>query len=88
MIEAADISVILPFLEELGGWPLLENKQGGKWRESNFNLTTLLVELARLNNMPLINFYVSTDQKNSSQRVLHVSYAFAHWPKAFTNHNE
>ncbi|KAK3095559.1 hypothetical protein FSP39_016105 [Pinctada imbricata] len=72
LIEQRDVSVIFPFLKDLGGWPLLGNKPGGHWNESDFSLTTLLLKLRRLNNSPLIDLYVSSDEKNSSRRVLHL----------------
>ncbi|XP_062607161.1 neprilysin-like [Saccostrea cucullata] len=69
-IESRGIEPSFGLLKELGGWPVLGNNTGGHWNESEYNLTTLLLNLLRYNNKPLINLYVYTDSKNSSSRVI------------------
>ena len=44
-VEAADVAVAFPLLRELGGWPILGNTEGGRWREDDFSLNQLLVRI-------------------------------------------
>lgn len=71
-IDSRGIEPTFGLLKELGGWPVLGNNTGGNWSESEYNLTTLLLDLLRYNNKPLINLYVYTDSKNSTIRIIYV----------------
>lgn len=71
-IDSRGIEPTFGLLKELGGWPVLGNNKGGNWNESQYDLTTLLLDLLRYNNKPLINLYVYTDSKNSTIRIIYV----------------
>lgn len=71
-IDSRGIEPTFGLLKELGGWPVLGNNKGGNWSESQYDLTTLLLDLLRYNNKPLINLYVYTDSKNSTIRIIYV----------------
>ena len=73
LIEQKNLSVAIPLLNELGGWPVLGSNPGGNWNGANFDLVSLLVRLRTYNNRPLISQYVSSDYKNSTQRIIYVS---------------
>ena len=72
-IDSRGIAPTFGLLKELGGWPVLGDKNGGSWNESDYDLTTLLLNLMKYNNKPLINLYVYTDSKNSTTRIIYVS---------------
>ena len=72
-IDSRGIAPTFGLLKELGGWPVLGDKNGGSWNESDYDLTTLLLNLLKYNNKPLINLYVYTDSKNSTTRIIYVS---------------
>ncbi|XP_048777313.2 neprilysin-like isoform X2 [Ostrea edulis] len=69
-IDSRGIEPTFGLLKELGGWPVLGTNRGGHWNESEYDLTTLLFNLFRYNNKPLIDLYVYTDSKNSSKRII------------------
>lgn len=71
-IDSRGIEPTFGLLKELGGWPVLGNNKGGNWNESQYDLTTLLLDLLRYNNKPLINLYVYTDSKNSTIRIIYL----------------
>uniref|UniRef100_K1R8P8 Neprilysin n=1 Tax=Magallana gigas TaxID=29159 RepID=K1R8P8_MAGGI len=71
-IDSRGIEPTFGLLKELGGWPVLGNNKGGNWSESQYDLTTLLLDLLRYNNKPLINLYVYTDSKNSTIRIIYL----------------
>ena len=73
LIEQKNLSVAIPLLNELGGWPVLGSNPGGNWNSANFDLVSLLVRLRAYNNRPLVSQYVSSDYKNSTQRIIYVS---------------
>jgi len=77
------MNVVIPLLEELGGWPTLESSPGGKWNVSNFDLTLLLTSLYELQYTPLINFYIDKDPKVADTYIINVSftdyYSQAYW---------
>ena len=60
-------------MSEIGGWPLLGTNTGGNWDEASFDIVSLLVNLKKYNNAPVMSLYVSSDVKNSTQRILYVS---------------
>ncbi|KAL5015470.1 hypothetical protein ScPMuIL_009740 [Solemya velum] len=69
--EERGISVLLPLLQELGGWPLLGNASGlPVWNESESNLPDLLIKLKKYSNTPLFGMGVSVDRKQSSRRLI------------------
>ncbi|XP_022336813.2 neprilysin-like [Crassostrea virginica] len=71
-IDSRGIAPTFGLLKELGGWPVLGDKNGGSWNESDYDLTTLLLNLMKYNNKPLINLYVYTDSKNSTTRIIYL----------------
>ena len=60
-------------MQEIGGWPVLGTNPGGSWNEASFDIVSLLVNLKKYNNAPVMRLYVSSDVKNSTQRILYVS---------------
>ena len=76
LIEQKNLSVILPLMQELGGWPVLGSNPGGNWNEASFDIVSLLVTLRKYNNRPVMTLYVSSDVKNSTQRILYVCLKF------------
>ena len=66
--------MVIPLLEELGGWPILGSHPGGNWSENDFSLSKLLISLNQYNNKPVINMFVGYDDKNSTVHIIHVSH--------------
>ncbi|XP_056008962.1 neprilysin-4-like [Ostrea edulis] len=71
-IEGDDISVALPLLKEVGGWPILGKNEGGNWNEENFSLASLIASINKYSNVPFIYPYVFVDSKNKRQKVLYL----------------
>lgn len=71
-LEGEGISVVLPLLREMGGWPTLGTHEGGNWREGNFSLATLVATINKYSNVPYIFPYVFVDSKDKTRRLLHV----------------
>ncbi|XP_061162969.1 neprilysin-like isoform X2 [Saccostrea echinata] len=71
-IEGEGISVALPLLKEVGGWPILGTNEGGNWKEDNFSLASLIVIINKYSNVPYIYPYVLADIKNKEQSVLYL----------------
>ncbi|XP_052819632.1 neprilysin-4-like isoform X2 [Mya arenaria] len=71
-IERKSINVSYPLLQELGGWPVLGDLEGGGYSDDSFNLTTLLRALRKYNNNPLIDIYVSSDVKDSENNIIYL----------------
>ena len=59
-------------LNELGGWPVLGNKPGGHWNESEFDMTEVITTLRKYNNKVIIDMAVTIDIKNSTQFIIEV----------------
>lgn len=78
-IEGDDISVALPLLKEVGGWPILGKNEGGNWNEENFSLASLIASINKYSNVPFIYPYVFVDSKNKRQKVLYVSILTWEW---------
>lgn len=66
LIEKRGIEPLLELIEELGGWPLLDNK----WNENNFDWLELVANLRKYNNDILIMQYVGPDIQNSNKNVI------------------
>ena len=64
---------VLDLLHSSGGWPTLGDKHGGRWNESDFDLVSDLVVMRKYGNAPLINMYLSTDDKKLTKRIIRVS---------------
>lgn len=75
-IEMRNLSVIYTLLQEFGGWPMLEDTQGGQWNESEFDFTELLLALLKYNNMPLLPLWVGLDDKNNTRRIIFIDQAW------------
>ena len=61
-------------LSGLGGWPMVNQST---WTEDTFDLTGKLVELFLVDfQRPIVKSYVYPDPKNSSKRIITVSYFF------------
>lgn len=70
LIEKKGISVAIPLLNELGGWPILGNKSGGNWSESEFDLAEVITTLRKYNNKVIIDMGVGLDDKNSTYHII------------------
>ncbi|XP_053381841.1 neprilysin-like [Mercenaria mercenaria] len=70
LIEQKGISVAIPLLNELGGWPILGNKPGGNWNENDFDLAKIITTLRKYNNKVIIDMGVGLDDKNSSYHII------------------
>lgn len=75
-IEEVGDAPLRALLQKLGGWPLLQSN----WDASGFNLTNTLVQLYFMGKDPLFDFYVGTDIKNSTARILSVDQPFLGMP--------
>ncbi|XP_022336609.2 membrane metallo-endopeptidase-like 1 [Crassostrea virginica] len=71
-LEGEEISVALPLLREMGGWPILGTHEGGNWKEGNFSLATLVATINKYSNVPYIFPYVFVDSKDKTRRLLHL----------------
>ena len=72
-VEQKNLSVTLPLMQEIGGWPVLGTNPGGNWNEASFDIVALLVNLKKYSKAPVMSLYVSSDDKNSTQHILYVS---------------
>lgn len=73
LIEQKGITVAIPLLNELGGWPIIGNNSGGNWNESDFDLAKVITTLRKYNNKVIIDMGVGLDDKNSSYHIISVS---------------
>ncbi|KAH9518883.1 18S rRNA pseudouridine methyltransferase, partial [Bulinus truncatus] len=55
-------------LQELGGWPLIHKE----WNESNFDLVSLIQKVNLHGSYIIMQFYASTDDKDSNKRILKI----------------
>lgn len=71
-IENTGLKTIKHFLQELGGWPVL---QGNSWNERDFDWKKTTYQLRHLgfSDDHFISFAIDLDDKNSTKRVLKVS---------------
>lgn len=73
-IENLTESIAVPYLHDLGGWPVLGNKAGGRWNSSTFKIEDLLVTVREYtNSAPIMDSYVYDDSKDPLTRILYVS---------------
>lgn len=73
-IENLTESIAVPYLHDLGGWPVLGNKAGGHWNGSTFKIEDLLVTIREYtNSAPIMDSYVYDDSKDPLTRILYVS---------------
>lgn len=74
ILETLGLNYIHQYMEELGGFPSLEQKPGGKWDETKFNFEDLMIRIKnRTNFIPVIDVDVTQDDKNPSKYILYVS---------------
>ena len=66
-----DTGELIPALDDLGGWPILESNPGGNWNIDHFDLAKMLTRLSGVS--PLVGLFVDVDQKNSDSYSLYVS---------------
>lgn len=66
LLERRGIAPLLEFLDELGGWPALNDK----WTGAEFDWLNLTATLKRYNNDILIVQWVGSDIKNSNSNVI------------------
>lgn len=59
-------TLLLNKIEKFGYWPMLH---GNKWKSDNYNLTKLLAHVTLKTNT-FIEFYISSDSKNVSRRLI------------------
>lgn len=72
------MSAAFPFLKDLGGWPVLENKPGGNWN-SSISFEDLFVQIRQYSNSPpVMDMFVYDDFKNPTEYVLFVSISLRH----------
>lgn len=69
MIDERDLNPAFVILEDLGGWPVADEK----WDKSHFDLIDLLASLRLYNNKILIDQWVGPDDKNSDAYIIQVS---------------
>ncbi|KAL3862599.1 hypothetical protein ACJMK2_008556 [Sinanodonta woodiana] len=70
-LDELGTSTIMPFIEDLGGWPVLGSSRGG-WN-GNFNFEDLLVKVrCSTSSKPLIDMSVGQDDKNPDKHALFV----------------
>ncbi|XP_077998818.1 endothelin-converting enzyme homolog [Glandiceps talaboti] len=70
-IERKDAMPLIHLLEFLGGWPVLGSSPGGRWEESNFDLTNLLSTINKvMDEGSIVATFVSRDDKNPSRNIL------------------
>ncbi|XP_072047613.1 endothelin-converting enzyme homolog [Amphiura filiformis] len=75
-IETRDKDPLVKLLQELGGWPVLGNNEGGNWTEDTFDLELLLATFAGEYNMGVIfSTGVGPDDKDSSRYVIYLDQA-------------
>uniref|UniRef100_A0A0K0FE70 Neprilysin-1 (inferred by orthology to a C. elegans protein) n=1 Tax=Strongyloides venezuelensis TaxID=75913 RepID=A0A0K0FE70_STRVS len=61
---------LLKSLESYGFWPIIH---GDKWKQSQFDLTELLINLVQSRSIDIfLELYVSQDSKNVTRRMLHM----------------
>ena len=73
-IEKVNLTAATRFMKSLGGWPVLGSSMGGNWREADYSLLNLLVEIRKYSNSPAIfDMYVYDDAKNPTDNILYVS---------------
>lgn len=64
-------------MEDLGGYPALEQGPGGKWEENKFDLESLLIRSKKETvYIPILDIGVSQDDKNPSKYIAYVSFRF------------
>ena len=62
-------------MESLGGWPVLGDKAGGKWKRAKFNLQDLLILVRNeTSSTPLTTIVVSPDDKHPKKYILKVKF--------------
>ncbi|CAH1957222.1 unnamed protein product [Acanthoscelides obtectus] len=68
VIAKRGVAPLLKILDELGGWPILNNS----WNSKHFNIVLLLAKLRLLNNDILMAQWVGPDMKNSKEYIVHI----------------
>lgn len=74
IIEKRGVKPIIDILDELGGWPVLK---GDAWEENeHFNWTKIIKRFRRMgfNTRSIFSLNLETDSKNSTRRILVVSF--------------
>ncbi|XP_077998291.1 membrane metallo-endopeptidase-like 1 [Glandiceps talaboti] len=70
-IESRGGKPLTDLMTQLGGWPVLENKEGGNWNSGSFDLVAQLSKLrGEYGNTMIYNTYVGTDNKDSTRYIL------------------
>uniref|UniRef100_A0A913IE97 Neprilysin n=1 Tax=Strongyloides stercoralis TaxID=6248 RepID=A0A913IE97_STRER len=69
-LSVTSIKELLKSLESYGFWPIIH---GNKWKQSQFDLTELLINLIQSRSIDVfLELYVSQDSKNVTRRMLHI----------------
>ncbi|OQV25628.1 Membrane metallo-endopeptidase-like 1 [Hypsibius exemplaris] len=71
IIERRGAEPLLKFIQDLGGWPVIDSK----WNASTFQLEKLVASLRIMHNDILISLWIGPDGKNSSWNVLQIDQA-------------
>ena len=72
LINERGVSPLLPFLHELGDWPVLQPS----WNESGYDVTELVAKINKLGENALWDEWVSADGRNSDSNIIQVSLIF------------
>ena len=72
-IDAKDKAPLTQLLTELGGWPVLGDKDGGSWSDIDFDLEVLMGRVSSIyNKAHVISSYVDVDDRDSSRHLVYV----------------
>ncbi|GAU91875.1 hypothetical protein RvY_04050 [Ramazzottius varieornatus] len=71
IIERRGAEPLLKFLQELGGWPVIDST----WNASHFSFEETVATLRNMHNDILISLWIGPDGKNSSWNVLQIDQA-------------
>ncbi|XP_041378568.1 membrane metallo-endopeptidase-like 1 [Gigantopelta aegis] len=68
LIKELGVEPCLKLIKSIGIWPIIDSY----WDDWYFDLEEKLLALKKYNHAPLINVFVSSDQRNSTQRKIHI----------------
>ena len=74
-IEVRSAKPLLKLLKDFGGWPVLEDNEGGFWNESDYNFESLVGRLIGTLgiNGNIMSSGVIIDESNTSMKIIYVS---------------
>lgn len=85
VIQERGIKPLADILESYGGWPVVK---GDSWSDATFDWVEVIKKFRRmgLDTYIVFSFSVQTDLKNSTRRVMDVSYQQYFWAVLFDGH--